>query len=184
MSEKPWELVVPQAGFESEWKEVVAEMRTAEADITPYALHRGSSDYADFLMWTHRFSMGIDLPPGKVASDLFFLCRRGEKRIIGAVDIRHELNEYLLQFGGHIGYGIRPSERRKGYATKLLSMALDYCQILGLSKVLVTCDETNIGSRRTIEKNGGILENTVQDGNERVLRFWIYLDGKHHLFEK
>jgi predicted acetyltransferase len=78
-------------------------------------------------------------------------------RLIGAVNIRHYLNESLKRSGGHIGDGIRPSERRKGYATEMIRLALIECRKLGIEKVLMTCDKDNIGSAKSIIKNGGVL---------------------------
>lgn len=97
------------------------------------------------------------------------------KRIYGALHLRHTLNDDLLRTGGHIGYGIRPSERRKGYATKMLSLALPIAKSLGLNKVLVTCNMDNYASAKTIINNGGVLENEVQDGDETIQRYWISL---------
>jgi len=95
-------------------------------------------------------------------------------KIIGTIQIRHYLNDFLLRSGGHIGYSIRPSERQKGYATKMLALALEECRKLSISKVLITCDKDNIGSARTIQKNGGILENEVIDDDGEILqRYWI-----------
>jgi len=95
-------------------------------------------------------------------------------KIIGSVNIRHSLNEPLLIRGGHIGYGVRPSERRKGFAAKMLALALEECKKLGIKKVLVTCDKDNIGSARTIQKNGGILENEFTDDAGGIIqRYWI-----------
>ena len=91
------------------------------------------------------------------------------------IDIRHRLNEYLLQFGGNIGYSVRPSQRRKGYATEMLALALEECRKLGLNRALVTCDKTNIGSAKTIQKNGGVLENEVLEGDRITQRYWIAL---------
>jgi len=173
-------LLVPSEGLQEEWKDAVSEMTTPDGHITPYAVRRDAKTYEEFLNTTRGFASGIGIPEGKVPSELFFLCREGEKRILGAIDIRHELNDYLFRFGGHIGYGIRPSEQRKGYATIMLGMALDHCRRLGMERVLVTCDEDNVGSRRTIEKNGGILENIVLDGSDRVMRFWIDLTTERH----
>jgi predicted acetyltransferase len=98
-------------------------------------------------------------------------------RIIGSIQIRHVLNEALKEDGGHIGYGVRPSERRKGYATKMLALALEKCRELGIGKALVTCDRGNIASARTIMRNGGILEDerTGQDGSI-TQRYWITLE--------
>lgn len=93
----------------------------------------------------------------------------------GSIDIRHRLNEYLLQFGGNIGYSVRPSQRRKGYATEMLALALEECRKWGLNRALVTCDKTNIGSAKTIQKNGGVLENEVLEGDRITQRYWIAL---------
>jgi len=95
-------------------------------------------------------------------------------KIVGTIQLRHTLNDYLSKHGGHIGYGVRPSERRKGYAAKMLALALDECKKLGIKKVLVTCDKNNIGSARTIQKNGGVLENETTDENGGIYqRYWI-----------
>ena len=96
------------------------------------------------------------------------------KRVVGMIDIRHDLNEYLHQFGRHIGYGVRPSERRKGYATRMLAEALKVTDKLGIKSVLVTCNEENIGSAKTIQHNGSRedVSRTEEDGTV-VRRFWI-----------
>ncbi len=96
--------------------------------------------------------------------------------MIGAVNIRHRLTKRLLDRGGHIGYGIRPSERQKGYATKLLSLSLQKTRELGLEKVLVTCDEHNIASEKTILNNGGVPDtNFIEEDGNVIKRFWIEL---------
>lgn len=84
-------------------------------------------------------------------------------------------NEELLKTGGHIGDGIRPSERRKGYATAMIALALDECKKLGISRVLMCCDKDNVGSVRSIIKNGGVLENEVEGNGHIVQRYWIQL---------
>jgi predicted acetyltransferase len=117
---------------------------------------------------------GINLPPGHVPSTFLFAFKQA--RIIGRVSIRHRLNDLLLRVGGHIGYVIVPEFRRQGHATASLRLALDFARDrLGHDRVLVTCDADNMGSIRTIEKNGGVLENVVsgpgQDTSKR--RYWI-----------
>ena len=94
--------------------------------------------------------------------------------MVGAVNIRHYLNESLLLNGGHIGNGEVPSERRKGIATKMISLDLEECR--ALKNVLMVCDKENIGSAKSIQNNGGILENEVEVEGVVEQRFWIKLD--------
>ena len=94
-------------------------------------------------------------------------------KILGAVNIRHELNSELLKSGGHIGYGIRPFERRKGYAVRMLALALPIAEQLGITRALVTCDKANIASAKTILHNGGVLENELALDGKIVQRYWI-----------
>ena len=90
------------------------------------------------------------------------------------MDIRHELNEYLEKFGGHIGYGIAPSERKKGYGKIQLKLGLEKAKKIGLKKVLITCDDNNIGSAKTIEACGGIYNDTLADAEaNRIKRYFV-----------
>ncbi len=88
---------------------------------------------------------------------------------LGRVGIRHRLTPSLLEVGGHIGYDVRPSARRRGHATAMLREALGVARELGIERALVTCDVDNIGSRTVIERNGGVLE----DERNGKLRFWV-----------
>jgi predicted acetyltransferase len=113
-----------------------------------------------------------------VPDSVFFLLDVDRNILLGAVNIRHYLNDYLLQYAGHIGYGIRPSERRKGYATEMIRLSLIECRKLGISRVLMVCDKSNIASAKSIIKNGGILENEFFDANGKIQqRFWINLEN-------
>ena len=92
---------------------------------------------------------------------------------LGAVNIRHKLNEKLLLNGGHIGDGIRPSERGKGYGTRMIALALEKCRELGIDRVLMVCDRNNAASARTIVKNGGVMENEIEVDGVVEQRYWI-----------
>lgn len=116
-------------------------------------------------------------PAPLVPATQFMLIRKEDNKVLGFLQVRHEFNDYLSKFGGHIGYSVRPSERRKGYAKQMLKMALPFCREIGLDKVLITCNDGNIGSEKTILANGGVYESTVHepDENEDLKRFWITL---------
>lgn len=144
-------------------------------------LHGGSlfdsiDSYEEWLDHLKANSRPETLRPGWVVSSTFFAVRGSDGKIVGMVDIRHELNDFLRNYGGHIGYGVRPSERNKGYATRILLLALDYCRGLGLDKVMLACDKENAASRKTILKCGGVLEHEfLHTDGKTVQVFWISL---------
>ena len=113
--------------------------------------------------------------PDMVPATQFMCIRKSDNRLVGMIDVRHYFNEYLEKYAGNIGYSVRPSERRKGYATQMLNKALPYCKSIGLDKVLVCCIDGNIGSEKTILANGGEYEYTVNEParNRALKRFWI-----------
>lgn len=118
------------------------------------------------------------LPEGKVIATQFLSVRESDGKLIGMIQVRHYLNEYLRTFGGHIGYSVRPGERRRGYGKEQLRLCLDWCkQTLGLDKVLITCNTSNEGSRRTILSAGGVYESTAHEPDRDVdlERYWITL---------
>ncbi|PRT13584.1 GNAT family acetyltransferase [Bacillus thuringiensis] len=117
--------------------------------------------------------LGENLLANRMPSSQFLSFEKGE--LIGFVNIRHRLNPELLRESGHIGYSVHPNKRRHGYATKQLKLALAEAQKLGLQKVLITCDKSNIGSAKTIQKVGGVLENEIVSSRtgEVIQRFWI-----------
>lgn len=120
------------------------------------------------------------LRPGLVLATQLLCVRTSDRKVIGMIQIRHYFNDFLEKYGGHIGYSVCPSERRKGYAKAQLQLALPICRKLGLSKVLITCDQDNIGSEKTIVANGGVYESTVYCVSEGISlkRYWIELQDR------
>ncbi len=154
-----------------EWK---IDQEVNHTNHSPWAIFK--NDYHKFDYYLENLEIK-DPRDGKVPDSVFFLLDEDRNILLGAVNIRHHLNDYLLQYGGHIGDGIRPSERRKGYATEMIRLALLECKKLGITKVLMVCDKSNIASAKTIIKNGGILENEfTNDDGEIEQRFWITLE--------
>jgi len=121
---------------------------------------------------------GKNLPQGYVPATQFIAVRNSDGKIVGMLQIRHSLNDYLLKIGGHIGYSVAIDERRKGYAKEMLKQALTECGRLGIQKVLVTCLKGNEGSGKTILANNGILENEVDDEGRTLQRYWISLGSR------
>ena len=126
----------------------------------------------DWVQFVERTKHKETVSPGFVTAHTFFAL--DNNKIIGIINARHELNDYLLNLGGHIGYSVRKSERRKGYAKKMLNYTSEFLFSLGLDKILITCDKNNIASKRTIKSCGGILENEVIEATRTTLRYWIY----------
>ena len=134
-------------------------------------------DLQDFPAFISRLEQGKQpegLPEGIVPQTCYWLVD-SDGRLLGETHLRHFLTPALEEEGGHIGYVIRPSERRKGYGTLILALALEKALARGLSRVLVTCDTENIGSARIIEKNGGILASRAISARsgKQISRYWI-----------
>lgn len=170
-----------------EYSDQIMEMRSEllETDRINYIHGSGNlQDYDDPKEWI-RYVENIrhkeTCPKNDVDSDVYLVLRKDDNRIIGFAALRHHINDPLLNsWGGHIGYSVRPSERRKGYAHIILRLVLDCSFNLGIYNVLLTCNENNVASEKTIIKAGGIYESTViaKPFNMKMKRFWIKLDNK------
>jgi predicted acetyltransferase len=180
------ELVVPSRSFHKSFVEAVEEILESEDDnhyaglnvIPPVGEYPGESYALDdlrdpevFAEYAERMAATGDhadwLPPGIVPAT--FLWWVDGETYIGRLSIRHSLTQWLLDYGGHIGYVVRPSARRQGHARAMLAAALPVAASLGIDPVLVTCDDTNVASRRVIEANGGVFD----DQRGEKLRYWI-----------
>ena len=119
----------------------------------------------------------LKVPSHLVPATQFFFVRKSDNKLVGMIQVRHHFNDYLEKYAGYIGYSVRPSERRKGYAKEMLRMVLPFCREIGIDKVLITCIDGNIGSEKTILANGGVYETTVCEPTEKeyLKRFWIEL---------
>lgn len=166
------ELIRANEEMEELYYDFINEWENNGEAIVPYAVRLIDMDYKAWLEYTYKIENKDTCPSHLVPAHTYFLVLEN-KRILGAINIRHCLNDYLFNYGGHIGYGIRPSERKKGYASLMLSMALPIAKELGIHKTLITCDKNNMGSAKTIIKNGGVLENEVMEEGEITQRYWI-----------
>lgn len=133
-------------------------------------------NFDDWLLKVKRDLSEETIKENRMPATLFLGVRKSDNKVIGTIQIRHRLNESLLKNGGHIGDGVRPSERRKGYATEMIRLALEECKKIGINRVLMVCFKDNIGSAKSIINNGGILENELPAEDGKIdQRYWISL---------
>lgn len=167
-------LLEPDPRLRTSYLALAAESLAA-GEVRSYH-EKALQDYDAFLRELDAHKRGQDLPPGFVPYTSFCLVRGGFD-VLGESRLRHYLSDTLRVEGGHIGYMIRPSERRKSYGTQILALTLDKARQRGLARVLVTCDTENMASARIIEKNGGLLESYAVSPRSgvQVSRYWINL---------
>lgn len=170
-------LVAPSTALRDSWWASVLEF--GDAHTHGYSRHgfehADLSDPPQFAEWlATQQRMQTDPPPELVPATLFWIVDDARAdHVLGSLQLRHELNLMLREIGGHIGYGVRPGARRRGVATAALAAALPHAAAVGVEQALVTCDDDNDASRRTIERCGGVLED-VRAGKRR---YWIRTGG-------
>jgi predicted acetyltransferase len=171
-------LVKPSIAYHEEYLNFYNEWKSTGEDMVPWVIEKDPSDFIEYVSFLYSQDSDEKISEnGWVPHSTYWLVD-SQHTILGAVNIRHRLNEKLFNCGGHIGYGIRPSQRRMGYATVLLLLTLEKTRALGLEKVLVVCNRGNIGSERTIMKNGGRFESEfIEESGNIVRRFWININA-------
>lgn len=170
-------LVLPAERFLGQAWDYRRECEAADSDMDGCGPIDTSESARQWLADTRAYADPATVPEGKVQATQFLAVRASDGRLVGMIQIRHYFNEYLEKYAGHIGYSVRPSERRKGYAKEMLRLALPFCKSIGLDRVLIACEPGNPASRRTILANGGVYECTVHEPGEDIdlERYWIGL---------
>lgn len=164
----------PHAALADSYRDMIREMLDGGEELIPFPLSFDNADFDAFLARLAASSRGEGIPAGFVANTTFWLVDdRGE--VVAVSNLRHALTPKLRIEGGNIGYGVRPSARRRGHATEILRQTLRRARALGIDEALVTCARENAGSRGTIVKCGGRLdsEEYVEARGEIVQRYWI-----------
>lgn len=165
----------PALDLKDEYLDFYYEWKESGETMVPWVIEKDPTDFEEMVQSLLESEKGTNLPEGWVPDSTFWLINE-DRNVLGAVNIRHELTPRLLDRGGHIGYGIRPSERKKGYATEILKLSLEKAKEFGIQKALVTCNSTNIGSLKTITKNGGVPdEDFIEEDGNVIKRFWIQI---------
>lgn len=166
-------LSVPSVAFKDTYRALVGEFRAAGEPLVPFTLSLPNENFGAFVADLLGFETGIGLAPGFVPHSTFWLVRGGE--VLGVSNLRHRLTEALRVEGGHIGYGIRPSARRRGLGREILRLTLREAARRGIERALLTCAKSNIASAHVIAANGGRLESEswVEARGEVVQRWWI-----------
>lgn len=166
--------VKPQIEHERQAIEYINEFYKYNSKINGVG---GLDKYLDnYSTWLQKLDEDIKRKPTeeKVPSETFFLIRKNDNKIVGMINIRLELNENLKKIGGHIGYSIRPEERKKGYNKINLYLGLKECQKHGIKEVLMDCDKDNIGSAKTMQAlNGVLIKEWYDKQKDRTIQYYI-----------
>lgn len=167
-------LIKPDAGFESSYRSYMAEIQGEE--LTPFTLIYPYDDFGRLVRRLHDNAEGRDVPPGFVANTTYWLID-DRREIVGVSNLRHTLTPELERFGGHVGVGIRPSQRGRGYGNLLMELTLIEALKMDIDRILVTCNKGNKASARIIVNNGGELdsEEFLGEQNGMIQRYWIDL---------
>lgn len=166
-------LVKPSEDYLEEIYEYRQEFLDNDDSMDGTSSLRRFENIEEWLEWVDKNENDETCANDFVPNSQFITIRKSDNRLVGMVDVRHKLNEHLLNFGGHIGYSVRKSERGKGYGKEQLRLALLEAKKLKINEVLITCNKDNFASRNTILSANGVLENEVKDEDEIIQRYWI-----------
>ena len=174
------QLILPTAEYREQIAAYRQEFLDAGDSMDGTGPLRRMADPMEWLAATEQCSHADTVPNGWVQATQFLCVRETDNRVVGMIQVRHRFNAFLKEYGGHIGYSVRPSERRKGYASWMLNAVKPFCREIGLSAIMVTCLTGNDFSRRVILKNGGVYDATVHEpmDNCRIERYWIRLGNE------
>ena len=168
-------LVLPSEAYLDEVRAYREEFLAADSSMDGAGPLRRYPDPRDWLEAVRACENPATVPEGKVQATQFLCVEDG--RVLGMLQVRHSLNDYLRLYAGHIGYSVRPSERRRGVAKWMLAAVLPFCRKLGLDRIMIACEPWNEGSRLTILANGGVYEKTVREPEQNIdlEQYWITL---------
>ncbi len=165
-------LVVPSTRYQDSYIEMIEEFMDNEEAFVPFVLGEDYSDFPSMIERLNAYSKGEQMPDGFVAHSSFWLIDENEQ-VIGCSNLRHELNDSLRILGGHIGYGIKPSQRQKGNAKLILELTLPKAKRLGIESALLIVNKANIGSVKAIEHNNGVLQSEKEvSGQTGLVRYY------------
>jgi predicted acetyltransferase len=167
-------LINPAIDYEQSYRDLLRELLERQEPLVPFPLQYPADDFPALIRRLDDASRGQAIPEGFVAHSTYWLVDSA-KTVLGVSNLRHELTAKLKRYGGHIGYGIRPSVRGRGCGKLILKLTLSEARARAITNVLLTCGKHNLASARVILANGGIFESEefVAEHNEMVQRYWI-----------